>query len=194
MSETIEFSPPLNQVRNLLRGMTSFSLDGQPTKIALTDRNLTASGKEMAVFLKGRRIIDLGCGQESSTLPLRRFAKICGASEYVGVDLIHTPTKPGDDILPTTFVTADVLKYLSVLEPANDTVFILSGIDARPSELSDTYFSNVAKQLERVCQPNSTVIIGSYTHELNLETTFEVVHEYRDIHSSTGTKILRPRK
>lgn len=193
VNKTIEFSPHFNQIRNFLRGMTSFSLDGQPLSFTLTDRNLTTSDKEVAELLKGKRVVDLGCGDKNSTIPLRRFAKICGATEYLGVDLTPTPSPDNYNILPTTWVKSDILDYLTTQQATNDTVFILSGIDAQPSEQSDTYFINISRELERISGPRTIIIIGPYTHELNLEKTFEIIHNYRDVNSSTETKILRPR-
>lgn len=183
--ESIKFSPAVGQINHFIKAWSLFD-----------ESTLTQKGEEVARILKGKRIIDLGCGMERNTLALQRFAKTCGATEYIGVD-IENPlrfSESQEPVLPTKWVTKDILEHVSSLEPADDAVYILSGIDAQPSELSEAYFKKLAKELERVSMPGSAIIIGPYTHEMKLDLKFETVQKYRDSYTSSESKILIPRK
>lgn len=182
MNGKINFSPPVSQLRRFIEEMFRLS-------------RLTEPGKELKQLFEGKTIIDLGCGTPGNSLLLRQFIKTCKAKAYIGVDIhpsSETKTEESESML-TVWRREDILGFLSKMEPVEDTVLILSGIDAEDSELSRQYFNAVNTEVLRVTGPNTAIIIGPFTHHLDLESKFGIGKVYKDRHGLMEMKVLLPK-
>jgi hypothetical protein len=177
----INFSPSVGQIGRIVEGLL------------FNHSILIGQGKDMKQFFEGKTIIDLGCGINPEDSFLLRFIKACNAKSYIGVDMV-IKSKAGEfEGMSTVFHKGDILAFLSKIEHLENTALILSGIDAEDSELSRQYFNAVSNELLRVTGSNTAIIIGPFTHHLDLESKFKIGKICRDRSGIYDMKVLLPK-
>lgn len=136
---------------------------------SLAPERLSAFGRALGLVLRGKVMIDLGCGvPDLSRLPVI-VAEGLGAREYVGVDRNMKPdlleqhaSNDAHGSMPRNYVRGDLLPYLADLPQSEGTCFYLAGIEPVDHRGSTThaYIAASLTEMQRIAVPGDSIVIG----------------------------------
>ena len=155
----------------------NFNHDHEITENRLLHAARSEFGKELEKVIRGRELIDLGCGDYNA---VRTIAEACSARRYVGVDLHASEKILGGLEKSSDFYSAyikdDMLSFLSKIDHLQGVVFHLSGLqpvetwhagtlvhdknflDAYMAEENKHYIDASLKEMSRLSQPGDAIL------------------------------------
>ena len=143
--------------------------------------------------LKGKNLVDLGCGNSLAIKLLKAFRKL-GIRSYVGIDKYQRPgnyeyseREQKDLKIPIAFAEKDMLEFLAMLPDKSVDSLMMSGIDSTVI-VKQEYWLALAEEIKRSLKDNGLVI--SYASDLSPlldEKSFEdiLAKEHSDIKDSS---------
>lgn len=154
-----------------------FSKDHAAAEQRLLRAEKSEFGKEMENVIKGRVVIDLGCGEYNA---VRTVAEACSARQYIGVDKYCNSEKVGKNRdFSSVYIKDDMLAFLSKIDHLDGVVFHLSGL--QPSETNEgtkeqsgdekflndriteenkNYIRACLMEMSRLCRPGDAILIA----------------------------------